>query len=729
MTTTPPNGADDARRALTGELRQLKERRPDLERKRTEIEDRLIVDGLRIREIEDELRRLDALEQGEERGEREPEAREEREPEAREELADADGGMGAGGSDADASDVAAPAEAPAHAPARSKARAGLRRVPGIDGLRGLAVLAVVIYHFFGDVLPGGYLGVDVFFVLSGFLITSLLVRELGANGRIDLKDFWVRRARRILPAALFVLVIGTAVAGVVGGDAAVGLGAQFFGTLFFVNNWTQIAGSQSYFADSGVQLFAHFWSLAVEEQFYVLFPLIFTGIVAAGVGTQKMKWLTAAGALASFAWMVTLHDPGADPTRVYYGTDTHAFGLLLGATLALWMTNPNPRTGDSWPAWLGPLRGERAGAVTGAAALGGLIVLFLVLSDTAPITYRGGLLTASILSALVLASVVREHGPASVIFRTAPMRWLGERSFSLYLWHWPVMVLVSEVLQRSETRWWPMTAGLVSLAISLPLSSWSYAWIETPIRRRGYGRILAEARDLPKSGKVAVPAATVAVLLAAGIAIGTSPAQNSLERDLTAMAARTGEARQAAAIVDDPDREMPDGDAITAIGDSVMLASADALNTEFPGIYVDGGVSRHYNEVPGIIAEMEAAGTLDQFVVLGFGTNGPSTGAYEGLMDEIIGALGEDRVIVMVLPYGDRWYMPEAEAEILAAAEEHDNVYVADWCRAARDDWGKLRADLVHPTPPGAAAYSGAIRDALAQWVDGDKSVPGVCGV
>ncbi len=730
MTTTPPNGPADRRRPLTEELEQLKARRPELVRKLTEVEDRLIVDDLRIAEIEAELARLDEMDELAELA-------------ARTEAEEASSHVGAAEVEVAGVEVAEPVErsetvapepapvatATEPAPARKKARAGLRRVPGIDGLRGLAVLAVVIYHFFGDVLPGGYLGVDVFFVLSGFLITSLLVREYGANGRIDLKDFWVRRARRILPAALFVLVIGTAIAGIVGGDAAVGLGAQFLGTLFFVNNWTQIAGSQSYFADSGVQLFAHFWSLAVEEQFYVLFPLIFVGIVALRVGTQKMKWLTAAGALASFAWMVVLHDPEADPTRVYYGTDTHAFGLLLGATLALWMTNPNPRTRDSWPAWLGPLRGDRATATIGAAALGGLIVLFLFLADTAPITYRGGLLTASILSALVLASVVREHGPASVIFRTAPMRWLGERSFSLYLWHWPVMVLVSEVLQRSETRWWPMTAGLVSLAISLPLSSWSYKWIETPIRRRGYGRILADVRELPKPGKVAVPVATVAVLLTAGIAIGTSPAQNSLERDLTAMAARTGEAEQAAAIVEDPDREMPAGDRITAIGDSVMLASADALNTEFPGIYVDGGVSRHYQDVPGIIAAMESAGTLDQFVVLGFGTNGPSTGAYDGLMDEIIDALGEDRVIIMVLPYGDRWYMPEAEAEILAAAGEHDNVYVADWCRAARDDWGKLRADLVHPTPPGAVAYSDAIRDALTQWVDDDKTVPGVCGV
>ena len=137
---------------------------------------------------------------------------------------------------------------------------------------------MVLYHFFPSLLPGGYLGVDLFFVLSGFLITSLLVREFRTSGRISLKDFWVRRFRRILPAAVSVLVMCTALVAWIGGDLAVGLRQQFLGTLFFVNNWTQIATSQSYFADNEIQVFAHYWSLAVEEQFYVIWPLLITGV-------------------------------------------------------------------------------------------------------------------------------------------------------------------------------------------------------------------------------------------------------------------------------------------------------------------------------------------------------------------------------------------------------------------------------------------------------------------
>lgn len=169
---------------------------------------------------------------------------------------------------------------------------------------------------------------------------------------------------------------------------------------------------------------------------------------------------------------------------------------------------------------------------------------------------------------------------------------------------------------------------------------------------------------------------------------------------------------------------MPTGDRITALGDSVLLASAAALDEEFPGIYVDGAVSRHYEALPTIIADMEAAGTLDQFVVLGFGTNGA---AREGEFEQIVDLLGNDRVIILVMPYGDRWYMPEAKDQVIEFAKEYDNVYAAEWCRAATADTTLLRDDYIHPTLTGATAYADAIRDALQQWVDREDGVPSKC--
>ncbi|MBV7294696.1 acyltransferase [Corynebacterium sp. TAE3-ERU12] len=611
----------------------------------------------------------------------------------------------------------------------------IRRVPAIDGLRGLAVAAVVLYHFFGRLLPGGYLGVDVFFVLSGFLITSLLVREHATTGRINLATFWKRRVRRILPAAAFVLIVGVIAARLVGGDPAVGLGAQFFGSLFFVNNWTQIAQSQSYFADQGVQVFAHYWSLAVEEQFYIIWPLALIALYAIirrrGANPDRAPVVFAVVlSVAAALWMAWLHIPGEDPTRVYYGTDTHIFGLGLGAALAFALTTRAPSPiADSWPFDRGPAQNQALAAVVGILGLLGLIALFFVLPDTATITYRGGLFLASVCTAGLLLAVVRGAGPTAGLFALAPLRWLGERSFSLYLWHWPVMVLVSAVLVRSPLRDVPALAGVASLVISLPLSAWSYRWIETPIRRHGYRAVLAQLCAARPQIRFAVPAVATLAVLATGASILTAPQQTTLERDLAAAAAQQQNADKADDLAVTEDREFPDGDQITAIGDSVMLASLDALQTEFPGIYVDGDVSRHWESVPAIAQAMEANGTLDPFVVLGFGTNGPSSGAYEGLLDDIIEQLGPDRVIVLVLPYGDRWYMPEAEEEILAAGKKYDNVFIADWCHAAKADVTRLRADLVHPTPPGALAYVGAIRDALDQWVEGDYTDPGVCGV
>ena len=285
------------------------------------------------------------------------------------------------------------------------------------------MLAVVIYHFFGDILPGGYLGVDMFFVLSGFLITSLLVREFNATGRISLKDFWLRRFRRILPAALVVLSICTAIVALIGGDLAVGIRQQFLGTFFFVNNWTQIATSQTYFAPNEVQVFAHYWSLAVEEQFYLIWPLLMFGVFA--ISRRKPKRLPIAVslilAIASAVAMALIFTPGEDPTRVYYGTDTHAFGLLIGAMLSLLLTSTDKDIdADSWPA---ANKGILAGAV-GALALVAYLAQLVWMGADREFTYRGGLVLTSVLGAAMIWGVVRESGPLTWIFRTRVMRWL-----------------------------------------------------------------------------------------------------------------------------------------------------------------------------------------------------------------------------------------------------------------------------------------------------------------
>ncbi|MDK4275542.1 acyltransferase family protein [Corynebacterium accolens] len=638
---------------------------------------------------------------------------------------------------------------------RKKRHARLRQVKGLDGLRGLAVIAVVLYHFFGDALPGGYLGVDMFFVLSGFLITSLLVREYRTSGTISLKDFWVRRFRRILPAAVAVLVFCTAIVAWIGGDLAVGLRQQFFGTLFFVNNWTQIATSQSYFADNEVQVFAHYWSLAVEEQFYLIWPLLILVIFRASSRQPRRLPVVVASVLglASFAAMWFIFTPGEDPTRVYYGTDTHAFGLLTGAVLSLLMTSTkSDPNADSW-ATSGKVE-TRAAGIIGFLALIGYVAQLFLMPDDAEFTYRGGLFLTSILGALMVWGVIHEYGPMTPLFRTKVMRWFGQRSFSLYLWHWPVIMILEALFhgnQNSENTW---ILGTVAVPISLILSEISYQFIENPFRRGGYKKTwknywaarpsFSELKDgFGKAMWPVVPFLVVASLVGVVYGVVNSNDKTELEQQLDqlqqqnqnnnpvppeAAAPSTPPAEDkeddAKKEDDTKTRPMPQGTNITAIGDSVMLAASDALSQRFPGIYIDAEESRHYASGIQILQQMKNAGTLRDTVFLGFGTNGA---AQPNQISQAMDIIGEDHTVVMVVPYGDREWMAQSQKDVIDAAKEYDNAYIADWCGYAKNNPEMLYSDGVHPLPEGASGYSDAFYNALKQYSKYDKSVSSQC--
>lgn len=374
-------------------------------------------------------------------------------------------------------------------------RIELRHVPALDGIRGLAVAGVLLYH--GDHLTGGFLGVDLFFVLSGYLITSLLLNEWGGSGGIGLKKFWGRRARRLLPA-LFGLLAGIAIYSLVWAKPyELGpLRADSLSTVFYVANWHALWSGHGYWdlftTPSPLQ---HTWSLAIEEQFYLVWPLVVLGVLGWLRRSQRTLFILAVvGALASSALMAVLHVPNTDPSREYFGTDTRAGAVLLGAALATFLS------------MRGTARGRAARVGIEVAACAGVLWLawaWSTIDGQSPFLYRGGFFLCGVAVVAVLASASHPKvGPVATVLAIPPLRWLGLISYGLYLWHWPVFVVLKLEQPSIGLTGWPFFA--VQVAVSLAFAVVSYFVLELPIRHRGLAAWPAGRYLMPAGAALAV---------------------------------------------------------------------------------------------------------------------------------------------------------------------------------------------------------------------------------
>jgi peptidoglycan/LPS O-acetylase OafA/YrhL len=361
-----------------------------------------------------------------------------------------------------------------------------RHLPALNGLRAVAVAGVVAYHLQLGWAKGGYLGVDLFFVLSGFLITTLLLEEWVGTHRVDLLAFWGRRAKRLLPALFLVVgavalyLIVNAYLGGPGANGLVDLSAlrgDAISTLLYVNNWHSVFTHQSYFAQfSTPSPFQHTWSLAIEEQFYLVWPLVLLLLFHFGRRSWRSsgRVLTITLGLLSALLMAVMFHPGADPTRVYYGTDTRLFDLMAGATLAF-VAAARPQPGRSARSAL------HVAAPLAAVALGA----FWVTAGTAAglptnFMFEGGFLVCAVLAAVMVADArLIDQGRFSRLLSLRPLEFIGTISYGIYLWHWPVIVYVNAA--RTGLSTWPL--DLVRMALTLALSTVSYYAVERPVRR------------------------------------------------------------------------------------------------------------------------------------------------------------------------------------------------------------------------------------------------------
>ncbi|MCX6459054.1 MAG: SGNH hydrolase domain-containing protein [Actinobacteria bacterium] len=387
----------------------------------------------------------------------------------------------------------------------------LRYLPGLDGLRAVAVVAVMLYHGGVGSLPGGFLGVDVFFALSGFLITSLLLAEWGHTGRIALGAFWMRRARRLLPA-LVVLILAVVLWAwlVADTDLLSRVRRDGLATLLYVSNWSFVTQGQSYFDQFATPSpFRHTWSLAIEEQFYLIFPFVF--IVAMRL-LRRRRWIAlffAAASLVSATLMSLLTKPGADPSRIYFGTDTRLQTLLVGAVLAVAIS------GRPVPAWARPV--ANIAAITGAAVV---LAFFLLVQDSAEWMYRGGFLVLALASTAVIAGItLAPRSPIDRILSLRPLVAVGMISYGLYLWHWPVFL----ALEPSRVGFTGVPLLLLRVLVTAVIAAASFRFVEMPIRRGALGKLKPGQRVAAIS---AAALATVAALLLATVSAQANPLSN-----------------------------------------------------------------------------------------------------------------------------------------------------------------------------------------------------------
>lgn len=447
-----------------------------------------------------------------------------------------------------------------------------RYMPGLDGLRTLAVFFVVLYHLNVNWAPGGLLGVSIFFVLSGYLITDLLTAEWGRTRTLDLKSFWIRRCRRLMPAmmvmmvsvASWVTIFNPSLMHVLRGDAV--------SSLLYVNNWYLIFHQVSYFEKFGpVSPLGHMWSLAVEEQFYLLWPLLL--LLAMKLLRKRgpiFLFILAAAGISSLL-MLLMYDPDHDPSRVYYGTDTRAFSLLIGAALSIVWPSRKLSAAKSFTSRL-MLEG------TGIVGLGSVFYMVWNTNEYDGFLYPGGFILLSVLAAMVIASAAH---PASLVGRLLgikPLRWLGVRSYSIYIWHYPVIVLTAPAdLDPSVWR------AILQSTASIVLAALSYKYIEEPIRGGLIGRMWNKFRKgnvnlslVPLKGWITFASVLALVIVSCtGFAMRTPVSASVLPQEAAPVTAVVTPPDPNGEAVDPPPTMKPPADKESSIGTPTAPARDD----------------------------------------------------------------------------------------------------------------------------------------------------------
>lgn len=608
-----------------------------------------------------------------------------------------------------------------------------RYITGLDGIRAIAVIMLLAYHLKLALFKSGFLGVTVFFVLSGYLITGILISEVEEEGTIDLKNFWLRRIRRLVPAVMSMAVVIIFVSTVVNRVIFTKGCKDFLASVLGFNNWWQIFNKVSYFEAAGVPSpFTHCWSLAIETQFYLIYPLILLGIYklakSRGEGRAKRGLLFAGVtlllALISVILMIVLFDPQQDASRVYYGTDTRAFSLLFGALLAiLWDYRMVPRRLSA-----------SVNMVLGSVSFAVLFVMTIAINGSSNFWYRGGQFVGTILTVLVIYAVSGRKTLLSRLLSNPVLKWIGDRSYSIYLWHYPIILLISKGIKAS---WW---ITLIELVLSVVLAELSYRFIETPIRHGIIGEYLSILRSKPKSRQekkrqvqvarrsLKVMAGTFVLTVSLILCMIFVPKKNALdtlqkreakaketgkmtEEQLAKQKANGSESEDTICTANLTDDEILEGLNLLLIGDSIAVDVTDDFYEMFPNSVSDTKIGRITSlgkqVLDSYIDEKKWEGEGVIFASL---SNSPINGELEDIREKI----GKDMPLFLTtvrIPHDT--FEDESNSKIKKFVEENDHTYLIDWYAASEGHDEYFDADDTHLLSAGAKAYANCIKEAV----------------
>lgn len=673
------------------------------------------------------------------------------------------------------------------APTAPAARASLRYVPGIDGLRAVSVLAVLVYHYFElgqagglggpmhNWMPGGFMGVEVFFVVSGYLITALALAERRRTGRVALGAFWLRRARRLLPALALMLAVVVCYALAFLPDAIDDLRRDVVGAVTYTSNWWQI--DLPYAAQEGrPPLLRHLWSLAIEEQYYLVWPIA----LVAGLrrlGRTRMLAATVATAIASAVLMAVVRGDGlgvTDPSAAYFSTVTRLSGLLLGSAFAfVWVPYRIRRR---------PGRGARL--ILDAAGAAGLLVLWHAFRSwhfEDPGTFRGGFLLVDLATLLVIAATVHPVSDVGRLLALRPLVWVGQRSYGIYLWHYPIFAITRPNL---DNTWWPPVVVVVRFGLTLAIAALSYRYVEVPIRKGAIGRYVERVRTargghrrrLALGGLGAVLTVSLAAVSlgatlagadsrhrggqeadagrggddggedggeldpdAIAVVCSTAPAGNDrlAERcaDVVPAGGRTTTTGRAGSSAPGtgtgtaapsttaaaPTTTAPGVVAPMGIGDSVMAGASNALARAVPGMIVDAIKSRQFAQSIQVVENYATLGVTPEVFVIHLGTNGRFG---DGEFDHLMATIGDRRLAYFLTARMPRSWEAEVNATLARGVQRHPNARLLDWRQYAgcHADW--FATDGYHLTTAGRAAYAEFVRRHLQEGGAGLQYCP-----